>query len=134
MGSVRDWTDIRVVSRDGAKAAAVAGLDARARAVDSVEGAVIGADVVCCCTDAVSPVIDASWIAAGTHVGSVGRRNEIPRALLPPHNPYPVFVEWMGAASEPPPAGAEELQHLAEEVDLKGLVIPIGMVVLGQHP
>ena len=44
----------------------------RAEAVDSAEEAVRAADVVCCATTAVAPVLDAAWVRPGTHVNGIG--------------------------------------------------------------
>jgi ornithine cyclodeaminase len=91
----------------------------------SFEKAVRGADVVCLTTDADHPVIDLSWVKPGAHVGSVGNKAELPVALT--HGT--VFVEWMGAATSPQPAGATELQGIDP-----ARVVEIGRVVNGDHP
>ncbi len=54
---VRDFEDIRVASRDRAKALALAARHPRARAADSFEEAVRGTDVIACCTDAREPIL-----------------------------------------------------------------------------
>src|SRR2546425_1618338 len=69
---VRDFDDIRVASRDHAKAAALAARHPRARVAGSFEAAVRGADVIACCTDAREPILDADWLKPGAHVSSVG--------------------------------------------------------------
>lgn len=40
--------------------------------VDSAEGAVRQADVVCCATTSTEPVFDAAWLRPGTHVNGIG--------------------------------------------------------------
>ena len=121
---LRPWSSVRVASRSKGSAAALAARHPAGKAM-SFEDAVLGADVICLTTDADHPVIEASWVSPGAHVGSVGNRAELHPGFL--HGS--VFVEWMGAASSAPPAGAVELQG----IDL-ARVVEIGRVVNGDHP
>ena len=122
---VRDFSEIRVVSRDAAKAAALAAQHPRARVAASFEDAVRGADVVACCTDAREPVIRREWLTPGAHVSSVGGSfgPELDSATLAGGR---VFVEWRGAVTNAPPAGAWELQGLDPE-----RVTEVGEVIAG---
>ena len=109
---VRDFKEIRVASRDHAKASELAGRHPMARVAASFEEAVRGADVVACCTDAREPVIRREWLKQGAHVSSVGG------TFGPEIDPETVaaakvFVEWRGAATNAPPAGAHDLQGIA---------------------
>ena len=125
---VRDFRDIRVASRTPAHAAALASLHPAARPVASFQEAVEGADVVCCCTDAREPVLEAAWLAPGTHVSSVGGTfgPELDAGTVRAGR---VFVEWRGAALEAPPAGAHELQGLGGDA-----VTELGEVLAGTRP
>jgi ornithine cyclodeaminase/alanine dehydrogenase-like protein (mu-crystallin family) len=125
---VRDFRDIRVASRTPAHAAALASLHPAARPVGSFQEAVEGADVVCCCTDAREPVLEAAWLAPGTHVSSVGGTfgPELDAGTVRAGR---VFVEWRGAALAPPPAGAHELQGLGGDA-----VTELGEVLAGSRP
>jgi alanine dehydrogenase len=98
--------DIRIASRHLPEAAEVAERHTGTVVASSVREAVDGADVVCCCTDAVEPVLAGGWIGPGTHVSSVGSGRELPAALL---GRAQLFVESR-AATAPPPADAVELQ------------------------
>ena len=98
--------EIRIAARDRAKAEAVAAMHVEAHAVDTVEHAVRGSDIVCCCTDAPDPVVEDEWIADGTHVSSVGSGRE----LAPPTIERGFLVVESAASFQPPPAGAVELQ------------------------
>ena len=87
-----------------------------------------GADVVACCTDAREPVIRHEWLKAGAHVSSVGG------TFGPEIDPDSVaagkvFVEWRGAATSPPPAGAAELQGMDA-----GRLTELGEVLAGTKP
>lgn len=125
---VRDFTEIRVASRDQAKAAALAARHPSARVAASFEEAVRGADVVACCTDAREPVIRREWLKQGAHVSSVGG------TFGPELDPETVvagkvFVEWRGAATNAPPAGAHELQSLDPSA-----ITEVGEVLAGTKP
>ena len=54
-------------------------------------------------------MIDASAVAPGTHVSSVGSAAELPTELTTADL---VVVEWRDSVAVPPPAGAAELQSL----------------------
>jgi alanine dehydrogenase len=125
---VRDFGEIRVASRTPGHARALAEGHPMARAAGSFQEAVAGADVVCCCTDAREPILEAGWLAPGAHVSSVGGTfgpeldPEIVRSSR-------VFVEWRGAATNRPPAGAHDLQGLDPAA-----VTEIGEVLAGTRP
>lgn len=125
---VRDFTEIRIASRDHGKAADLASRHPRARAAGSFEEAVRGADVVACCTDSHEPVIRREWLEPGVHVSSVGGTfgPEIDKATM---SAATVFVEWRGAATNPPPAGAHELQGLDPNT-----LTEVGEVLAGARP
>ncbi len=125
---VRDFEEIRIASRDGDKAATLASRHPRARVATSFEEAVRGADVVACCTDAREPVIRREWLKAGAHVSSVGGTfgPEIDPEIMSTSR---VFVEWRGAATNAPPAGAHELQGM----DAANLS-EVGEVLAGTRP
>ena len=121
---IRPWSEIRVASRTGANAAALAAA-ADATVCGSFEDAVRGADVVALCTDAHEPIIDASWLSPGMHVSSVGVGREIDDATMALADR--VVVEWRGAAENAPPAGSHELQGM-DPADL----IEVGEIVAGR--
>ncbi len=98
--------EVRIAARDRAKAEDVAATHVKAHAVDAIEQAVRGADIVCCCTDARDPVVEDEWIADGTHVGSVGTGRELTPATIE----RGFLVVESAASFQPPPAGAVELQ------------------------
>jgi ornithine cyclodeaminase/alanine dehydrogenase-like protein (mu-crystallin family) len=107
---VRSFEEIRVASRTRANAGTLA-RPKRAIVVDTFEQAVRGADVVCVCTDATTPVIDASWLSPGAHVTSVGaspRGGELDADTVRAG----LLVVESRTAFQPPPAGAFELQGM----------------------
>jgi alanine dehydrogenase len=125
---IRDFKEIRIASRDSAKAKLLARRHSKAVVAESFEAAVRGADVVACCTDAREPVLRREWLKPGVHVSSVGGTwgPEIDAETIAAGR---VFVEWRGAATSPPPAGAVELQGL----DPEG-VTEVGEVLAGNRP
>src|SRR5450759_580530 len=100
---IRDFKEILVASRDADKAKALAARHPRGVVVESFEAAVRGADVVACCTDAREPILHLEWLKPGVHVSSVGGTwgPELDAATIAAGG---VFVEWRGAATNPPPA------------------------------
>ena len=125
---VRDFTEIRIASRNHDHAAALAASHPAARPAGSMEEAVRGADIVACCTDAREPIVRHGWLAPGTHVSSVGGTfgPEVDPATVASSR---VFVEWRGAVTSAPPAGAVELQGLDP-----GTVTEVGEVLAGRRP
>lgn len=112
---VRPFSEIRIASHHLAHAERLAEYNSRARAVETVEQAVRGADVVCLCTNAEKPVISLDWLKRGTHITSVGYRppgSELDRKVIEQGR---LFVETRLAFS-PPPAGCAELMGVDPSV------------------
>jgi alanine dehydrogenase len=107
---VRPIEEIRVAGRDAAKAEAVAAeLGPAARAVESYEEAVRGADIVAAATHATEPVVRREWLEPGTHVNSVGLNpagRELDEATVAAAT---IVVESRESSLAAPPAGAPEL-------------------------
>ncbi len=105
--TVLEVGEVRIAARSRDRATAVARDHPGVQVMDSMEAATRGADVVACCTGSAAPIIDDRWLAEGAHVVSVGTGRELSPATI---GRARTFVEWRGAASSPPPAGAAELQ------------------------
>ena len=128
---VREFSEIRIAGRDAAKAEALAQeIGAPARAADSYEEAIRGADVVAATTHATEPVVQREWLSPGVHVNSVGLnptgreldRETVADSLL--------IVESRESALAPPPAGAPELVG----VDPAHVHAELGELVAGTKP
>jgi ornithine cyclodeaminase/alanine dehydrogenase-like protein (mu-crystallin family) len=123
---VHEFAEVRVAGRSPERAQALAS-DTGTTAVESIEAAVRGADVVCCCTHADAPILRRDWLAPGTHVCSVGVGDgpeldaETVRAGL--------LVVESEAAFQPFPAGAHELSGLDPS-----LGVELGRILSGEHP
>jgi alanine dehydrogenase len=123
---VRQFSEIRIASRHFAQAEQLAATDSRARAVETAEEAVRGADVVCLCTSSGEPVISQDWLAPGMHVTSVGYAppgGELDPGVIARGR---LFVETR-LAFEPPPVGCGELAGLDASVGTE-----LGEVLLGR--
>jgi ornithine cyclodeaminase/alanine dehydrogenase-like protein (mu-crystallin family) len=85
MLAVRQFTEVRVWSRDPAKRTAFAA-ETNTRAVETAEQAVRGAQIVVTATNAKEPVLSSEWIEPGTHINVMGsnqaNRREIPAELV----------------------------------------------------
>jgi len=128
---VRAFSEIRIAGRERAKAEELAAeLGPQARAVDSYEEAVRGADVVAATTHAREPVVRRQWLSPGTHVNSVGL-NPAGRELdAETVADALVVVESRESALAPPPAGSPELVG----VDPAGVHAELGELVAGTKP
>ncbi|TMK29106.1 MAG: ornithine cyclodeaminase family protein [Actinobacteria bacterium] len=126
---VRPIDEIRVASRDRAKAEALA-KEIGGVAVDSYEDAIRGADVVAATTHAVEPVVRREWLKPGTHVNSVGLNpagREVDEQTVADAT---LVVESRASALAPPPAGAPELVG----VDPAHVHAELGELVTGAKP
>ncbi len=123
---VRKFSEIRIASAHFAHAEQLAAMDSRAYAVESIEQAVRGTDVVCLCTHSGEPVISYEWLSPGMHITSVGYSppgGELdPKIVERGH----LFVETR-MAFEPPPAGCGELVGFDRSIGTE-----LGEVLLGQ--
>lgn len=111
---VRQFKEIRLASRNMNHAMQLAERFPGVRVANSFEEAVRGADVVCACTNASSPVIERGWLKAGAHVNSVGFGGgpELDAATILSGR---VFVESR-AVFQPFPVGAHEFQGLDRQM------------------
>lgn len=108
---VRDLSEIQICSLEFEHAERLAALHPKARAVLDVEQAIARSDLVCLTTHSATPVMEESWVRAGTHVSSVGYHppdGELPRGLARTHR---LFVESLDAFA-PSPVGCPELAGL----------------------
>jgi len=108
---MRDFTEIRIASRNLSHAQRLAGVLPHAHAAPSFAEAARGADVICCCTDSPEPVLRREWVRPGTHITSVGfsaTGSELEPELV---RSARLIVETR-AMFQPPPAGAAELVGL----------------------
>jgi ornithine cyclodeaminase/alanine dehydrogenase-like protein (mu-crystallin family) len=124
---VRSFSEVRVASRQRGHADALAA-DFGASVAASFEEAVRGADVVCTCTDAAAPVLDASWLEPGAHITSVGVSRTGPE-LDPETVRAGLLVVESRVAFDPYPAGAHELAGLDP-----GAAVELGELLSGRHP
>jgi alanine dehydrogenase len=124
---VRPFEEVRVASRDRARAEAVAA-EIGGTAASSFEEAVRGADVVAATTHATEPIVLRDWLAPGVHVNSVGAnpagRGEVDQAIV--RDAAVVAVEYRESTLAPPPAGASEFREGAP-----GNVVELGELVAG---
>jgi alanine dehydrogenase len=128
---VRAFTEIRVAGRDRARAESLAAeIGAVARAVDSFEEAIRGADVVAATTHSKEPVVRREWLSPGVHVNSVGLNpngREVDEQTVAD---AVLVVESRESALAPPPAGAPELAGL----DPARVHAELGELVAGSKP
>ena len=125
---VRDFKEIRIASLNFSDAQRLAALDHRAIAVELVEEAVRGSDVVCLCTTMSQPVVQHDWLTKGAHITSVGYSppgGELSREIIEKGR---LFVETR-LAFEPTPIGCDELAGLNPEIGTE-----LGEVLLNLRP
>ena len=127
---VRDFEEIRIASRDAARAAELA-RELGAEAAGSFEEAVRGADVVAATTHATEPVVLREWLELGAHVNSVGAnpagRGEVDPSIV--RDAAVLAVEFRESTLAPPPAGASEFREGAPPN-----VVELGELVSGTKP
>lgn len=138
LARVRDFEEVRVWSPREASRQAF--LESVARedgvpldAVASAEEAVRGADVVTTVTSSREPIVDAEWIASGTHLNAVGASTATTRELdTQTVAGASLFVDCRSAALE---EAGELLVPIAEgRLDQTHVRAELGAVASGSHP
>jgi ornithine cyclodeaminase len=132
---------IRIAGRNRERARALADEitlawpDLDVRVTDSVADACDGAAVVCATTHSPDPVVQAKWLAPGTHVCSVGFSGEGREVGADTVAASSVFVESRASALAPAPAGANDLTWSIRDGQLaEADIVEIGELVLGVRP
>jgi alanine dehydrogenase len=126
---VRGFAEIRVAGRDRVKAQTLAA-ELGAKAVDTYEDAIRGADVVAATTHTTEPVVRREWLSPGAHVNSVGLNpagREVDAATV---SEALLVIESRQSTLAPPPAGAPELVG----VDPAHVHAELGELVAGTKP
>jgi len=122
---VRDFSEVRIASRRPEHAEALAE-ELHATAAASLAEAAEGADVVCLCTDATTPVSERAWFKPGAHVTSVGSSAGGPELDPDTIRAADLLVVEHRDAFKPYPGGAHELQGLDP-----GSAAELGEVIAG---
>ena len=125
LAAVAPSADVVVGARDPEAARALVAAFPGVRSA-SIRDAVRDADAVFCCTGASTPVIRRDWLDPRAHVSSVGG-SQGPEVDADTVADATVYVEWPGAADQPPPAGSHELQGVGpDRIHLLGTVLEAG--------
>jgi alanine dehydrogenase len=125
---VRDFSEIRVASRDPDHARTLAA-EFGATVATSFAEAARDADVVCFCTDAGAPVSEPGWFRPGAHVTSVGASADGPELDPATIRSADLLVVEHRDAFKPYPSGAHELQGLDPSAAAE-----LGEVISGSRP
>jgi ornithine cyclodeaminase/alanine dehydrogenase-like protein (mu-crystallin family) len=133
LAEVREFDDVRIASRTHAKADALAEEHPAAKATESIEEAIRGADVIATVTSSAEPVIDRAWIADGTHINAVGacfpHTRELDSATV--QDSTLVVDSRESAVNE----SGDYLIALAEgAIGEEHIVAELGDVLVGTHP
>ena len=94
-------------------------------AADTAEAAVRESDVICCATTSVEPVIEASWVSAGTHVNGIGAYR-LGMVEIPPE----LFGRASVVAVDSRAAAMAEAGDVVAAIE-RGLVAEDGLVEIG---
>ncbi|WP_353189468.1 ornithine cyclodeaminase family protein [Pandoraea pnomenusa] len=138
LAAARPLQHVRVASRSLASAQAFVDLEQpnygfRLEAAESVEAAVRDADIVVTVTNTTEPVLQAGWIAPGTHVNLIGsstpRHREADTALMARAE---LFVDRRESTVN---ESGDYLAAAAEgRIGPEDLLAELGELVIGRHP
>jgi ornithine cyclodeaminase/alanine dehydrogenase-like protein (mu-crystallin family) len=121
-------TEIRIASRDWHHAEAAAEEYGNGSVTSTFEEAARDADVICCCTDSRTPILQRSWIRPGVHVTSVGASQHGSELDSDSIDSATLFVESR-VALQPYPVGCRELEGRDPQS-----VTELGEVLSGTRP
>jgi ectoine utilization protein EutC len=130
---VRDVSEVRIWARDPAKAQAMAAELDDARAVDSVDAALDGADIAITTTPSREPLIEPQHLRPGLHITAMGsdaeHKNEIAPAVLARVDAYVADrLSQTRVLGELHHAIAAGLVHAEDDF------AELGQVIAGQRP
>lgn len=130
---VRDVSEVRIWARDPAKAQAMAAELDDARAVDSVDSALDGADIAITTTPSREPLIQPQHLRSGLHITAMGsdaeHKNEIAPAVLARVDAYVADrLSQTRVLGELNHAIAAGLVHAEDDF------AELGQVIAGQRP
>ena len=130
---VREVREVRIWARDPAKAQAMAGELDDARAVDSIDAALDGADIVITTTPSREPLIQPQHLRPGLHITAMGsdaeHKNEIAPAVLARVDAYVADrLSQTRVLGELHHAIAAGLVHAEDDF------AELGQVIAGQRP
>lgn len=130
---VREVREVRIWARDPAKAQAMAAELDDARAVDSVDAALDGADIAITTTPSREPLIQPQHLRSGLHITAMGsdaeHKNEIAPAVLARVNAYVADrLSQTRVLGELHHAIAAGLVHAEDDF------AELGQVIAGQRP
>ena len=118
---VRNLHEIRIWGRysDRAQAQALAHTDDRATAINDIDAAISGTDILCTVTSAVEPLVTSQQLSQGMHINAVGASHANAMEIAPEAlASCSVFIDYEGSAREQ--AGeiirAVEAGHVTGEV------------------
>lgn len=136
---VRDFREVRIVSRDRGKAEAMVRELAdvpHAAAYLNIADATRDADVICAATHSPDPVVKREWLREGAHVNSVGYNTagrEVDEATVVDAL---VVVESRAAALAAPPSGSNDLNWPIRDgrITKEHIHAELGEIVSGTRP
>ncbi len=125
--------EVRVWGRHAERAEATAGelsalFHLSSRAAPSIEAAVAGADIVVTCTASRAPLVEAGWLAPGTHVTALGSDGAGKQELDPE---VLRRADLLVVDSLPQCERLGELQHAPDQA---ARAIELGRLCAGDHP
>jgi ornithine cyclodeaminase len=130
---VRPFDDIRIASRTAAKTEQLAEHHPAARAVESAEEAIRGADVITTVTSSEEPVVDREWVADGAHINAVGACFPHARELDSATVAASTFIADRRESAENE-SGDYRLALAEGAITDDHIAAELGDVLLGAHP
>jgi ornithine cyclodeaminase len=138
---VRPIKEVRVLGRNGARAAALAeeiagGLGIPTKAFNLGREAFAGVDIICATTHSAEPVVKGEWLEPGVHINSVGLNPNGPELDGEAVRRALVVVETRAAALAPLPSGSTDLLWAIRDglIGEEHIHAEVGELISGARP